>query len=287
MSGEKSFRTLEYNTQQHTPLLANKICIITGSTRGIGLEIARLFLHHGARVVINSRNHSNVEITVSELSKEFDPRNVLGSTADVGMYSDCERLANETVAHFGDVDILVNNAGISMVSPSIELRKEDWDKTIGTDLSGAFYMSQIVAKHMIKKGGGSIINISSILGEGGLPKRAAYCAAKHGLIGLTKVLGTEWARSGIRVNAISPGYIKTEMDTKDSAVGDYSESDIEGRTPMGRYGTSQEVAEVALFLASPASAYITATNITVDGGWTSYAGWDRLLAQLSDSNSKK
>jgi 3-oxoacyl-[acyl-carrier protein] reductase len=279
MSGE-SFRTLEYNT----PLLANKICIITGSTRGIGLEIARLFLHYGAKVVINSRNHSSIETTVSELAKGFDVKNVvLGSAADVGMYSDCERLVDETVGHFGGVDVLVNNAGISMVSPSIELKKEDWDRTIGTDLSGAFYMSQIVARHMIKKkGSGSIINISSILGEGGLPKRAAYCAAKHGLIGLTKALATEWARSGIRVNAISPGYIKTEMDTKDSAVGDYSESDIEGRTPIGRYGTSAEVAEVALFLASPASAYITGANLTVDGGWTSYAGWDRLLAQLSN-----
>ncbi len=269
--------------ENNTPLLANKICIITGSTRGIGLEIARLFLHHGARVVINSRKRSNVEFTVSKLAKEFGDKSNLGSTADVGVYSDCERLVNETIAHFGSVDVLVNNAGISMVSPSIELRKEDWERTIGTDLSGAFYMSQMVARHMIKKGwSGSIINISSILGEGGLPKRAAYCAAKHGLIGLTKVLATEWARSGIRVNAISPGYIKTEMDTKDSVVGDYSESDIEGRTPMGRYGTSKEVAEVALFLASSASAYITGANITVDGGWTSYAGWDRLLAQLSD-----
>lgn len=273
MSGD-NLRTLE-----------NQACIITGSTRGIGLAIAKLFLRYGAKVVINSRHHSEVQTTVSKLAEEFDPGNVLSSVADVGMYSDCERLVNETVVHFGGVEVLINNAGISMVSPSIELRKEDWDRTIGTDLSGAFYMSQLVARHMIKKGSGSIINISSILGEGGLPKRAAYCAAKHGLIGLTKALATEWAHSGIRVNAISPGYIMTEMDTKDSVVGDYSESDIKGRTPLGRYGTSEEVAQVALFLASPASAYVTAANITVDGGWSSYAGWDRLLAQLSDARS--
>jgi 3-oxoacyl-[acyl-carrier protein] reductase len=265
-------------------LLENQVCIITGSVRGIGFEMAKLFLGHGAKVVINSRHESYVQGAVARLALEHDKRNLLGCEADVGIYSDCERLVNKTVERFGGVDVLINNAGISMVSPSIELTKEDWDLTIGTDLSGAFYMSQLAARVMIKKGSGSIINISSILGEGGLPKRAAYCSAKHGLIGLTKVLATEWAHNGIRVNAISPGYIKTEMDTQDSVTGEYSESDIKGRTPLGRYGTSEEIAQVALFLASPASSYVTAANITVDGGWTAYTGWDRLLSQLKETH---
>jgi 3-oxoacyl-[acyl-carrier protein] reductase len=269
-------------TTNNNKSLENMVCIITGSTRGIGLEIAVLFLSHSARVVINSRNELDVRNALSKLAANYSSEKLLGLPGDVSDYSDCEKLVKKTVEHFGRIDVLVNNAGISMVSPSIELAKEDWDKTIGIDLSGAFYMSQLVARDIIRRrASGSIINIASILGEGGLPKRAAYCAAKHGLVGLTKVLATEWAHNGIRVNTISPGYIKTEMDTKDTVVGDYSESDIKGRTPLGRYGTSREVAQVALFLASSESTYVTAANIPVDGGWTAYAGWDRLLGQLS------
>jgi 3-oxoacyl-[acyl-carrier protein] reductase len=181
---------------------------------------------------------------------------------------------------YGGVDILVNNAGTSMVAPSLELRAEDWERTLRIDLSGPFYMSQLAARSMIERGGGSIVNISSILGLGGLPKRAAYCASKHGLLGLTKVLATEWATYGIRVNSVSPGYIQTDMDTHDSSVGDYTESDIMGRTPLARYGTSEEVAKVTLFLASKDSAYVTGESLAVDGGWTAYAGWDKLLHQI-------
>jgi 3-oxoacyl-[acyl-carrier protein] reductase len=270
------------------PRLEGRVAIVTGSTKGIGLEIARIFLAHGARVVINSRKPAEVEATVERLGSDAKSGQVAGAPGDVGSYADCERIVGRSVDLFQGVDILVNNAGVSMVAPSLELSPKDWERTLGIDLSGPFYMSQLAARSMVKRGGGSILNVASILGLGGLPKRAAYCASKHGLVGLTKVLASEWARYGIRVNTLSPGYIQTDMDVHDAAVGDYAESDIVGRTPMARYGTSEEVAKVALFLASADSAYVTGENITVDGGWSAYAGWDRLLAQINepDASSK-
>jgi 3-oxoacyl-[acyl-carrier protein] reductase len=263
--------------------LADRIAVITGSTKGIGLEIARTYLASGARVMLNSRSPKDVEAARDRLAGESGPESVDGLAADVGELSECKRLVEAARARFGGIDILVNNAGTSMVSPSLELSAEDWERTLRTDLSGPFYMARTCAPAMIARGGGSIINISSILGLGGLPKRAAYSASKHGLIGLTKVLATEWACYQIRVNAISPGYIRTDMDTHDAVVGDYTEQDIEGRTPLGRYGTAQEVARVALFLASQDSAYVTGESIAVDGGWTAYAGWDKLLGQIRRS----
>jgi NAD(P)-dependent dehydrogenase (short-subunit alcohol dehydrogenase family) len=260
--------------------LDGRVAIITGSTKGIGREVARLFLSHGAKVVVNSRSPTDVAAVVRQLGEQGREESVTGAPGNVASPSECDRLVDIAVRQFGGVDILVNNAGISMVSPSLELSSEDWERTLKIDLSGPFYMSQSCARRMIARGGGSIVNISSILGLAGLPKRAAYCASKHGLIGLTKVLAAEWAHLGIRVNAISPGYIRTEMDDHDSVVGDYSESDILGRTPLARYGTTDEVAELALFLAGGESKYVTGANVTVDGGWTAYAGWDRLLAQL-------
>jgi 3-oxoacyl-[acyl-carrier protein] reductase len=263
--------------------LDRRVAIVTGSTKGIGYEVARAFLAEGARVIINSRKPAEVDATVARLGKEAEPDRVRGVPGDVASYAECERIVAGSVRHFGGVDVLVNNAGISMVAPSLELSPADWERTLGTDLSGPFYLSQHSARSMIARGGGSVINVSSILGLGGLPKRAAYCASKHGLIGLTQVLAAEWAHYGIRVNSIAPGYIRTDMDSHDSVAGDYEEADIVGRTPLARYGTSEEVASVAVFLASAESAYVTGANITVDGGWTTFAGWERLLTQLKGS----
>jgi len=261
-------------------ILENKSAIITGSTKGIGLEIAKLFLEEGANVVINSRNQNDVSRIVEELSKKHGNNRVVGLAADVSDYSSCEKLINKCIEAFGKIDILINNAGVSLIKPSIEIRPEEWDQVIRINLYGPFFLSQLAAKHMIKNGGGSIVNIASIYGLGGLPKRAAYCSSKHALIGLTKVLATEWAHYGIRVNCVSPGYIWTEMEVKDVSLGDYTSEDIKQRTPMGRYGTSREVAEVVLFLCSDKASYITGANITVDGGWSAFIAWDRLLSQI-------
>jgi 3-oxoacyl-[acyl-carrier protein] reductase len=269
------------------PRLEGRVAIVTGSTKGIGLEIARTFLAHGARVVVNSRTPKDVESAVEALGKEAPTGRVGGVPGNVGSYADCEKIVRRSIDLFQGVDILVNNAGISMVAPSLELTPQDWERTLGIDLSGPFYMSQLAARSMVERGGGSIVNVASILGLGGLPKRAAYCASKHGLVGLTKVLASEWAQYSIRVNTLSPGYIQTDMDAHDAVVGDYVASDIVGRTPMARYGTSGEVAKVALFLASTDSAYVTGENITVDGGWSAFAGWDRLLGQIKQPDASR
>jgi 3-oxoacyl-[acyl-carrier protein] reductase len=262
----------------HT-LLSNKAAIVTGSTKGIGLEIAKILLANGAKIAINSRRPSDVEAVVKTLGKDVANASVVGVPGDVGLFKDCERIVEKTVDEFGTLNILVNNAGVSMIHPSLTLAQADWQKTIDTNLSGVFYMSQLSAQKMTANGG-SIVNVSSILGVAGLPKRAAYCASKAGLVGLTKALATEWAPLNIRVNCISPGYIRTPMDIEDRVTGDYSDSDIVGRTPLGRYGTVEEVAQLALFLASDASSYITGANMVVDGGWLAYGGWDKLLEQL-------
>ena len=176
-------------------------------------------------------------------------------------------------AHWGQVDILVNNAGTSMIVPSEHLALEDWQRTIDLNLTGAFLCAQEAARRMIPRRSGVIINIASILGETAIPYRAAYAATKHALNGLTKVLATEWAVHGIRVHSINPAYIATDMDVGDQVSGGYTPEDIKRRTPLGRYGTSEEVANTALFLASDASSFMTGSRVHVDGGGLAYGGW--------------
>ncbi len=251
--------------------LQDKVAIVTGSSMGIGQSIAEVFAEEGAKVVINSRALSRAQKVSDALrARGYE---ALPVEADVSRKADVDRMVQETVNAWGRLDILVNNAGISMISPSEELAEEKWCQAMDINLTGPFLCAQAAAKVMIPQGGGVIINISSILGELGLPMRAAYCASKHGLNGLTKVLGTEWSKYNIRVNAINPAYIRTPMDVQDQASGGYSNADIERRTPLGRFGDPIEVARAALFLASDESSYITGTMLNVDGGWIAYGGW--------------
>ncbi len=261
--------------------MKEKSAIITGSTKGIGLEIAKIMLSSGANVLVNSRNQKDVETTIKKLQSDPQAKgSVKGLDCDVGLFENCQKLAEFAVESFGKIDVLVNNAGTSMISDSLELKKDDWERTIRTNLSGPFFLSQACGKIMAKNHGGSIVNISSMFGSGGVPKRLAYCSSKFGLNGLTKTLAAEWAHYNIRVNAVSPGYIETPMDQGDQTSGGYTVEDIKRRAPMGRYGTSREVAQVVLFLASDLSSYITGTNILVDGGWISYIGWEKLLNEI-------
>lgn len=267
------------------PDLKGKVVIVTGSTRGIGNEIAKVFKEMGSRVVINARNPNEVSEVVKKLNDEISDGEAIGVPGDVSKYEDCERIVNTTVERFGRVDVLVNNAGINMIRDSLNLSIDDWERTLRIDLFSAFYMSQLVAKVMVSKRiKGSIINIASMVGPiVALPKRAAYAAAKAGLVGLTRVLAVEWAPLGIRVNAIAPGYIWSSAQEVNIARGEYTRQDIEGRVPMGRYGDAREVAYVAAFLASELSSYVTGSLIVVDGGWTVYGGWERLLRQIQES----
>ncbi len=281
-----SMQKSSFETENYFRDLKGKSVLITGSTKGIGFEISRIMLASGANVVINSRNRGDVETILQKLTTDPQTKGqVRGMQGDVGIFESCAQLAEFASKSFGGLDVLVNNAGTSMIADSLELTKEDWDRTIRTNLSGPFYLSQTCGKIMAKNGGGSIINISSMFGSGGVPKRLAYCSSKFGLNGLTKTLAAEWAHYNIRVNAVSPGYIETPMDQGDQTTGGYSVGDIHRRTPMGRYGTALEVAKVVLFLASDLSSYITGDNIVVDGGWLAYIGWEKLLNEISNEKS--
>jgi 3-oxoacyl-[acyl-carrier protein] reductase len=251
--------------------LRERVAVITGSSMGIGESIAWAYAREGARIVVNSRSEDRAERVARALRDEG--HEAMAVPGDVREKAAADRLAAAAQDRWGRLDILVNNAGTSMIGPSESLPEGGWRLTIDTNLTGPFFCAQAAARVMIPQRRGVILNISSILGEVGLPKRAAYCASKHGLIGLTKVLAVEWARHGIRVVSVDPGYIKTPMDERDQGSGGYSNADIERRTPAGRFGTADEVARVCAFLASDEASYITGSGITVDGGWVAYGGW--------------
>lgn len=247
---------------------AQKVVIITGSSAGIGYEVAREFIEAGASVVINSRHYARARDAAQTLDTEGN--RAIGVAADVANPEDAGRLIDTAVSTFGGVDILINNAGISMISPSEDLDPREWERAIHTNLCGPFYCAQAAAPQMFERGGGVIINIGSICGQVAFPQRAAYCAAKHGLEGLTKVLALEWAPRGVRVLNVDPAYIKTEMDERDSVTAGYDDAQIERRTPLGRFGSVEDVAKVVLFLCSPDARYMTGSSVLVDGGWVAY-----------------
>jgi 3-oxoacyl-[acyl-carrier protein] reductase len=251
--------------------LDGQVAIITGSSMGIGKAIARVYGQAGARVVINGRDLDRAPATATELRAEGIEAHAV--VADVAHAAGVAQLFDVVDRHWGPVDVLVNNAGTNAIGPSEHLALADWQRVLDLNLTGPFLCAQEAARRMIPRRRGVIINISSILGETGLSQRAAYCSTKHGLNGLTKVLAIEWASRGIRVHAINPAYIATALDVTDQATGGYSEADIERRTPLGRYGSVEEVANTALFLASGASSYITGSRVDVDGGWLAYGGW--------------
>jgi 3-oxoacyl-[acyl-carrier protein] reductase len=251
--------------------LEGKVAVITGSSMGIGLAIAERFSAEGASVVVNSRIRERAEQAAERL--RATGAKVAALAADVARPEEMEALANFAVERFGGLDIWVNNAGINAIGPSVSLDPQAFLRVLEVNLAGVFYGSQAAARQMLARRSGVILQIGSIFGEVGMPMRAAYSSAKHGVLGLTKVLASEWAREGVRVVALDPAYIRTAMDVADQETGDYSDADVERRTPMGRYGTVEEVANAALFLVSDEASYITGVHLTVDGGWVAYGGW--------------
>ena len=193
-------------------------------------------------------------------------------TGDVAVPGDVDRIVSDCVESFGRLDVLVNNAGVGAVAPSAELSYEQWQQTLAVNLTGPFLSSQAAYPHLAQ-GGGVIVNVASIFAEVGIPERAAYAASKHGLLGLTRVLASEWARDGIRVVAVEPAYVKTDLDERDREAAGYTDQDIAGRTPLGRFGRPEEIAAVVDFLATDDASYITGSAIAIDGGWLAYGGW--------------
>lgn len=246
--------------------LEGKVAIVTGGSRGIGRSIALGFAEAGADVVIASRTVADLERTVEEV--KCRGRRALGAPTDVSRSADIAALVNCTLEAFGRIDVLVNNAGISPVySRALKLSEEDWNRILAVNLTGAFLACQAVGRVMTEQRAGKIINIASVGATSGLPRFIAYCAAKGGLMQVTRVLAQEWAEHNVQVNAIAPGYVDTDMT---SGLQDNPRllDRIISRTPMRRLGKPDEILGAALLLAGEASSYITGHILYVDGGWS-------------------
>ncbi|MBW2632649.1 MAG: 3-oxoacyl-ACP reductase FabG [Deltaproteobacteria bacterium] len=248
--------------------LQDKVALITGASKGIGKGIALRYAQEGATVVLASRSMDLLSMAADEIKSRGGQ--ALALEVDVRSSDSIQIAVDRTVAQFGRLDIMVNNAGISMAHPSENLAPEDWTRAVETDLFGVFYGCQSAARQMMKQEGGCIINITSIYGLVAAPMRAAYCASKAAGNMLTKVLASEWAAKKIRVNAIAPGYIRTELVQGVIDKGLLPVGAIEKRTPLGRMGEVEDVLGAAVFLAGDEADYITGSILTVDGGWTAH-----------------
>jgi NAD(P)-dependent dehydrogenase (short-subunit alcohol dehydrogenase family) len=248
--------------------LGGKIAIVTAAGRGLGRAIAVELASKGCAVLVNSITEENSARTESEIKK-------MGGVAihlagDVGDPNFCRSLIEEANSKLGSLDILVNNAGITRIHPAVEFPEEDWRRTLDVNLNSAFYCSKAAAQIMLKKRYGRIINIASAAGITPFPMRLAYCTTKAALIMMTKAMAIEWAKDGVTVNAIAPGWLETEGVKERIEKGYYSKQPILKRSPMGRMGLPSEVAKLVSFIASENSSYITGETFIIDGGWTSY-----------------
>lgn len=245
--------------------LSGKIAVVTGASRGLGYQFSLALARHGATLVICSRTVAHLD----ELAQKIKAlgRRVLKQRIDVTSLDDINHMAGDIAAKFGRIDILVNNSGINKPQWAEDVTEDNWDDIIATNLKGLFFCSQAVGRVMIRQKYGKIINISSDAGSVGLIKRAAYCASKGGVNQVTKVLAIEWARHNINVNAIAPAFIETpftEPMFQDPSFRQY----VLDNTPLGRVGKTSDVTGALIYLASPASDYVTGHTLLVDGGWT-------------------
>jgi acetoacetyl-CoA reductase len=237
-----------------------QVALVTGGIRGIGLAICERLMNRGVHVAAGySSNHDAAQ----QFSDKYADHGVTIHQGNIGRNEDCERVIAEVLEQHGQLDILVNNAGVTVDKTMRKMTPEEWDKVIHINLSGAFYLSRAILQHMLDRNYGRIVNISSVIGSAGGFGQANYASAKSGLFGLTMSLALETASKGLTVNAVTPGYITTDMTA--AVPGDVMDK-LVARIPVGRLGEPNEVARVVEFLADPESGYITGQVYPVNGG---------------------
>lgn len=249
--------------------------IVTGAAQGLGLVTARRLAAAGYRVVLTDVQDMTAQTAA------IGPHAVAIS-GDISSEAFVEDMAGRIAADFGGAQVLVNNAGISMIQPAEDTTLDQWQRMMAINLQGPFLTCRAFGKQMLSAGKGAIVNVASVAGLGGVIHRSAYNTSKHGLVGLTRTLAGEWGGRGVRVNAVCPGWIKTEMDVKDMGSGAYTNADIENRVPQARFAMPGDVAEAITFLASDAAAFINGVALPVDGGWTGDISWDALRLKTRD-----
>ena len=250
-----------------------EVAAVTGGAQGIGRRTAELLAERGYRLaIIDLREPAETVAAIQSAGGE-----AMGRAADIVDEAAVERFVQQVIDVYGRADVLVNNAGISLISPAEETSARDYRRVLEVNLVAPFLLAKAFGEKMLRAGSGSIINVASVAGLLGIADRAAYNASKHGLIGLTRTLAAEWGGRGVRVNAVCPGWVKTEMDAADQARGTYCDADITGRVPMGRFATPDDVARAIAFLADgEESGFVNGQALAVDGGWTADGSWESL-----------
>jgi NAD(P)-dependent dehydrogenase (short-subunit alcohol dehydrogenase family) len=246
--------------------LADRVAVVTGGARGIGEAIGARFAAEGATVAILDLDGAAAAQTAGRLAGT-------GHACDVSSRASVEAAVAEVLAAHGQIDVLVNNAGIGLAGPSESFTDDAWNTSIGVMQTGVFLCSQVVGRHMLDRGRGTIVNISSINAWAAFPMRLAYCAAKAAVVAMTEVLAIEWADRGIRVNAVAPGVTRTALVQKGIDDGVIDVAAYRARTPMHRFGEPDEIARAVLYLACDEdSSFVTGTTLCADGGWSAM-GW--------------
>ncbi|PYN59830.1 MAG: 2-deoxy-D-gluconate 3-dehydrogenase [Candidatus Rokuibacteriota bacterium] len=243
--------------------LAGRVAVVTGASRGLGRAIALALAEAGADVALAARAKRDLEDTGALVQRAG--RRALVAPTDVASYAEVEALMGRAVRELGRLDIVVNNAGVAKVAPLAEMTPDDWRFMVDANLTGVFNGCRAAAPHLIAQKSGKVINVASVLGQVGLPGYTLYAATKGGVIALTRALGVEWARHGIQVNAIAPGWFATDMTDpafSDPKINERLTRDI----PMRRIGRPEEIGPLAIYLASDASAFMTGQTIFLDGG---------------------